>query len=444
MMKTFNKNQTYCTALRIVKTLQEHGYSAYFAGGAVRDMLLEKTADDIDIATSAKPEEVIRLFPHSYKIGAAFGIINIIENGKSFEVATFRKERNYCDGRHPEEVYFSDNPETDAKRRDFTINGMFFDPVSEKLLDFVDGKKDLASGILRTIGNAEERFSEDYLRILRAVRFCTRFKLQFTEDIPPAIKKTKGNLQLLSAERIRDELNKMFTGPEPDRAIRLLFDLEVLKEILPEVADMHGITQPPEFHPEGDALTHTLLMFTHMTYPSVELAWAILLHDVGKPVTQTIGDDGIEHFYRHDQKSADIAEKILSRLRFPKKTIDAVVHAVRNHMRFAHVHEMRASKWKRIIAEATFPLELELHRIDCISSHRKLNNYILLLDRIYEQENSIQLPKPLITGKDLLELGFKPGPEIGKLLKQVADMQLEEKLKSKEDALDWIQSHSSN
>lgn len=442
MMRIFNENQTYYTALQIVKALQEHGYSAYFAGGAVRDMLLEKTACDIDIATSAKPEEVIRLFPHSYKVGAAFGIINIIENSKSFEVATFREERKYCDGRHPEEVNFSDNPEIDAKRRDFTINGMFFDPVSEELLDFVEGKKDLACGILRTIGNPEERFSEDYLRILRAVRFCTRFKLQFAENMTPAIKKTKENLQLLSAERIRDELNKMFTGSEPNRAIQLLFDLEILQKILPEVADMHGITQPREFHPEGDAFTHTLLMFTHMTYPSVELAWAILLHDVGKPVTQTIGDDGIEHFYRHDQKSAEIAEKILSRLRFPRRTTDAVVHAVRNHMRFAHVHEMRTSKWKRIIAEPTFPLEMELHRIDCISSHRKLNNYILLLDRIHEQENSIKLPKALITGKDLLELGFKPGPRIGKLLKQVTDMQLEGKLKNKEEALDWIESHS--
>ena len=401
-------------------------------------MLLGKTSEDIDIVTSAKPDEVVNIFPRSYEIGAAFGIINVVLDGIPSEVATFREERGYLDGRHPSEVKYTDNPETDALRRDFTINGMFYDPADEKIYDFVGGRNDLSRGIIRTIGKAEDRFSEDYLRILRAVRFCVRFGYELSEEIRPAVSKLVGKLNVLSAERIRDEFNKMLTGPEPDRALKMMLEMGILKEVLPEAAAMNGITQHPEYHPEGDVFVHTALMLSHMAFPDVEIAWAILLHDVGKPLTKTTGDDGVEHFYGHEQKSAELAEDILKRFRFPAKSIANIVHAVRQHMRYAHVQEMRPAKWKRLIAEETFPLELELHRTDCISSHKIMSSFTFLLDRMNEQANEIKLPPPLVTGKDLIALGMKPGPEFGEILENIADLQLEGKITSREEAIEQI------
>jgi poly(A) polymerase len=434
-----NKRSTqFLSAMEIVRELKSRGFIAYFVGGVVRDMLLGKTSDDIDIVTSAKPGEIVNIFPHSYEIGAAFGIINVVIDGVPFEVATFREERGYLDGRHPSEVKFTDNPETDALRRDFTINGMFYDPADEKIYDFVGGRNDLSKGILRTIGKAEARFSEDYLRILRAVRFCVRFGYALSEDIRPAISNLAGNLNSLSAERIRDEFNKMLTGPEPDRALRMMLEMGILKEVLPEIAAMDGVTQHHEYHPEGDVFEHTALMLAHMAYPDIDLAWSLLLHDVGKPLTKSMGDDGVEHFYTHEQKSAELAESILKRFRFPAKSISNIVHAVRQHMRYAHVQEMRPAKWKRLIAEETFPLELELHRIDCISSHRIMSSFTFLLDRMDEMANEIKLPPPLVTGKDLIALGMRPGPEFGEILEIIADLQLEGKITSREQALDTI------
>ncbi len=424
--------------MEIVRELKSRGFIAYFAGGVVRDMLLGRTSEDIDIVTSAKPEEVVSIFPRSYEIGAAFGIINVVVDGVPFEVATFREERGYLDGRHPDEVKFTDNPETDALRRDFTINGMFYDPSDEKIYDFVGGRNDLSRGIIRTIGKAEDRFSEDYLRILRAVRFCVRFGYELSEDVRPAVLKLVGNLKNLSAERIRDELDKMLTGPEPDRALRMMLDMGILKEVLPEIAAMRGVTQHHEYHPEGDVFEHTALMLSHMAFPDSELAWSLLLHDVGKPLTKSVGEDGVEHFYTHEQKSAEMAGDILKRFRLPSKSIANVVHAVRQHMRYAHVQEMRTAKWKRLIAEETFPIELELHRIDCISSHRIMSSFTFLLDRMNELANEIKLPPPLVTGKDLIALGMKPGPDFGKILENLADLQLEGKIATKEEALAQI------
>ncbi|MFA6294104.1 MAG: CCA tRNA nucleotidyltransferase [Victivallales bacterium] len=418
--------------------MKSRGFIAYFAGGVVRDMLLGKTSDDIDIATSAKPDEIVGIFPRSYEIGAAFGIINVVVDGAPFEVATFREERGYLDGRHPTEVKFTDNPETDALRRDFTINGMFFDPADEKIYDFVGGREDLSRGIIRTIGKAEDRFSEDYLRILRAVRFCVRFGYELSEEIRPAVLKLVGNLKNLSAERIRDELDKMLTGTDPERALRMMLELGILKEVLPEIAAMRGVTQHHEYHPEGDVFEHTALMLSHMAFPDTELAWSVLLHDVGKPLTKSTGEDGIEHFYTHEQKSAEMAEDILKRYRLPSKSIASIVHAVRQHMRYAHVREMRTAKWKRLIAEETFPIELELHRIDCISSHRLMSSFTFLLDRMNELANEIKLPPPLVTGKDLIALGMKPGPEFGEILEIMADLQLEGKITTKEEALEQV------
>jgi poly(A) polymerase len=250
--------------------------------------------------------------------------------------------------------------------------------------------------------------------------------------------KLVGNLNLLSAERIRDELNKMLTGPEPDRALKMMLEMGILKEVLPEIAAMSGVTQHHEYHPEGDVFEHTALMLSHMACPDMELAWAILLHDVGKPLTKSMGEDGVEHFYTHEQKSAELAENILKRLRFPAKNIDNIVHAVRQHMRYAHVREMRPAKWKRLIAEETFPLELELHRIDCISSHKLMSSFAFLLDCMNEQANEVKLPPPLVTGKDLIAMGMKPGPAFGEILEKIADLQLEGKITTREEALNQI------
>ncbi len=433
-----NRNFQFNSAAEIVRELKSRGFIAYFAGGAVRDMLLGKPSKDIDIVTSAKPDQVVKIFPHSYEIGAAFGIINVVFDGIPFEIATFREERGYLDGRRPTEVEFTENPETDALRRDFTINGMFYDPVDGRIYDFIGGRDDLSKGIVRTIGKAEDRFSEDYLRILRAVRFCVRFGYELSEDVGPAVSKLVGNLNILSAERIRDELNKMLAGPEPDRALKMMMEMGILEEVLPEIAAMSGVTQHHEYHPEGDVFEHTVLMLSHMAFPDTEIAWSILLHDVGKPLTKTMGDDGVEHFYTHEKKSAELAENILKRLRFPAKNIANIVHAVRQHMRYAHVQEMRPAKWKRLIAEETFPLELELHRIDCISSHGLMNSFTFLLDRMNELANEIKLPPPLVSGKDLIALGMRPGPEFGEILENIADLQLEGKISTREEALEQI------
>ncbi|MFA6102068.1 MAG: CCA tRNA nucleotidyltransferase [Victivallaceae bacterium] len=431
----FSGSRVFQTAARIVDKLRTAGYAGYFVGGAVRDMLLGKTPKDIDIATSATPQQAAEIFPRHYKIGVAFGILMIVEDDIPFELATFREEREYADGRHPETVKYTDSPELDAARRDFTINGMFYDPAANRILDFTGGQRDLEKGVIKTIGNAEQRFSEDYLRMLRAVRFTTRLGFELDREAADAILKLKHNLNRLSAERVRDELNLMLTGGTPAAAIRLLHKLGLLELALPEVAALDGVTQPEQFHPEGDVLTHTLLMLDHMPLPGIELAWSILLHDAGKPSTYSVGEDRIEHFYRHEEASAVIAESCLNRLKFSRKIMDTVVHAVKNHMRFAMVDRMRPPKLKRLIAEEDFPLQLELHRIDCISSHSKLGNYLLLLDSLHQAGGETALPEPLVNGRDLMAAGLKPGPRMGKILRQIAEMQLAGEISTQEDAI---------
>jgi len=433
-------HQIYQDACEIVRKLKDKGFSAYFAGGSVRDMIMGLPSDDIDIVTSAKPDEIEKIFPQTYDIGAAFGIINVVENGENFEVATFREERGYADGRHPDEITYTDDPRLDAKRRDFTINSMFYDPIEDEIVDFEGGIEDIKNKVLRTVGNANARFSEDYLRILRAVRFSTRFGFILDSSTAEGIINNIDGLKKISNERIRDELNKMFTGNAPAGALRELANLGILDIILPEIGALRGVEQPKEFHPEGDVFVHTALMLELMEESSVELAWSVILHDVGKPATFSIGDDGIEHFYSHDKVGAKIAEKILKRLKFSNSEIDNIVSAVRNHMKFAHVQEMRKSKLKRLMAEPSFSLQLDLHKLDCISSHGKLDNYFFLKDILDNPEIEIELPKPLITGHDLIKLGVKPGPKMGKILREISDLQLEGKLSSKESALEYIES----
>ena len=431
-------SREYQEAALLVKELREKGYSAYIVGGAVRDILLGKTPFDYDVTTSATPEEILKLYPDALGLGAAFGIMSIPRGEKLLiELATFREDQDYRDGRHPEKVLYSKTPQEDVVRRDFTINALLLDPEKGEILDFSTGVSDLKKGLLRTMGDPRKRFEEDALRMLRAVRFTVRLDMDMEENCASAIRELAPLVKNLSRERIREEMDKMLTGPHPERALKMLSELGLLKEFLPEVEGMRGVEQPKEFHPEGDVFTHTLLMLSHMVNPSLELAWSVLLHDVGKPVTRRV-IDGRARFYSHEVKGGEMAEEIMTRLKMPAKRIRRVREAVEKHMRFSHVEKMRSSTWRRLLGEEDFPLHLELHRLDCLSCHAFMENYTLLLDKCIElQEEGLQaLPAPFLTGKDLLFLGLAPSPSLGKLLKEMMDLQLEGKVKNKREALE--------
>jgi putative nucleotidyltransferase with HDIG domain len=422
------------TATAIVRRLREAGHLAYFAGGCVRDMLRGVEPHDIDIATDATPERVQQLFAKTVPVGARFGVVIVVENSHSFEVATFRSDEAYTDGRRPVAVRYG-TPEEDAQRRDFTINGLFYDPLAEEVIDFVGGRQDLQRKLVRTIGEPHRRFSEDKLRLLRCVRFASTLGFEIEPATFAALREMAGQIHLVSAERIREELIKMFTGPNPGRALSLLDESGLLKEILPEVAAMKGVEQPPEFHPEGDVFEHTRRMLELLPpEPDPVLAFAVLLHDVGKPATFERGPHRIR-FHDHDRIGAEMAQEILRRLRFPNEQIDAIVACVAGHMRIQHVQQMRPAKLKRLLARPTFPQELELHRIDCLASHRNLDNYEFLKAKAAELPAPAVKPAPLLTGHDLLAMGLKPGPLVGKILREVQELQLEERLRSREEAL---------
>lgn len=436
----FEESQLLHGALLIINEIRKKGFDAFFVGGCVRDSLLGRKVKDIDIVTSALPSDIQSMFPSTYNIGEAFGIVNVVESSINYEVATYRKETLYEDGRHPTSVEYARTPKEDALRRDFTINAIYYDPVDKKLLDFTGGVADLKKGIIRAIGKAEERFSEDYLRILRAVRFATRFGFTIDNELLLSARKLAHNTAKLSGERIRDELTKIFTGTNPDQALTLLDETGLLAVLLPEISAMKGIAQPEKYHPEGDVFEHTRLMLSNMPIPSEELAWAIILHDVGKPLTFSIGADGKEKFICHAEKGTLIAEQILQRLKFPTKFINNVCFAVKNHMRFASVTEMRPSKYKALIAEPTFPLELELHRIDCMSSNKFTGSFVFLLDKLIEQDGVRELPEPLIKGKNLIELGFIPGPQFSKILEKITELQNDKVINTRVDAIEYIKS----
>ena len=433
-------SEAFDTATEIVKKLRSAGFTAYIVGGAVRDMYCGKTPKDFDITTSAVPEEIMTLFEKTIPLGASFGVVTVVCNNMNFEVATYREERDYMDGRRPETLRYSKTPQEDVSRRDFTINALLYDPEEQCILDYTGGMEDLKRGVIRTIGPARQRFSEDYLRMLRAVRFTVRFGFELEYDTAQAIRELAEKLSLLSVERIREELSSMLCGVTPDRSLRLLSELGILKVILPEVEAYRGVEQPPKYHPEGDVFEHTMLMLTHIAVPSPAIAWAVLLHDVGKPATQRFAEDGTPHFYGHEDLGADLTEQIMRRLKFSSTMIQSVTLAVRNHMRFAAVQRMRPNKWRKMIADPNFPLELELHRLDCIGCHGFLDNYIWLLDKITELKNAnmTELPQPLLNGNDLLKLGLRPGPLMGRWLNQIRDLQLDGKISGKQQALDLI------
>ncbi|MGA2348351.1 MAG: CCA tRNA nucleotidyltransferase [Candidatus Sulfotelmatobacter sp.] len=448
-MKTF--------AISIVQTLRQHGFQAYLVGGCVRDLLLGREPKDYDVATSATPEQVLSIFPETYAVGAQFGVVlvpmperDVASNvstessskSRAVEVATFRSDIGYSDGRHPDEVRFSSDPREDVARRDFTINGMLLDPIGAQtpgqVLDFVGGHKDLEAGIIRTIGDPERRFGEDKLRMLRAVRFAARFGYTIEPATFGAIQKLAPQIEVVSRERVRDELTRMLTEGQARRAFLLLDESGLLRHVLPEISAMKGVEQPAEFHPEGDVFVHTLLLLENLPQPCpLTLAWGALLHDVGKPPTFRVAPDRIR-FDGHVEVGVKMAEEICRRLRFSNDETEQILALVDNHMRFGHAIRMKESTLKKFLRMPGFDEHLALHRADCLASHRNLTTYEFVQQKRAEIPAEKMRPAPLVTGEDLIAQGHVPGPKFREILSAVEDAQLEGRLTARDAALEFV------
>lgn len=424
-------------ATQIVARLREQGHTAYWVGGCVRDLLLGREVKDFDVATSAHPDEILRLFPRAEFIGAAFGVVLVKGEDCAVEVATYRSERAYRDGRRPDEVQYETEPRLDASRRDFTINALFHDPMSGETLDFFGGRADLANRVLRAVGDAAERFAEDHLRLLRAVRFAARLDFSIEHGTWEAMRAQAASIERISAERVREELNRILTEGGASRGLRLMDGCGLLQMLLPEAKAMQGVEQPPEFHPEGDVWTHTLLMLDLLQEPiDPVLAWGVLLHDIGKPATQTRTDR--IRFNGHVEAGLRIAAPILSRLKFSIDDREQILALVENHMRFMELQRMRVSTVKRFLRLPRFDQHLALHRVDCLSSHGGLDNYDFAQAKIAEFGAEQIAPEPLVRGGDVMALGIARGPRIGELLHAVEEAQLEGTLRNREEALDLL------
>ncbi len=432
-------NPPEAVAKEIVECLQQAGFAAFWVGGCVRDFLLGREPDDFDIATDAKPAQVEKLFKRTVAVGRKFGVMIVVEGGHQFQVATFRAEADYQDGRRPEKIIFA-SAEADASRRDFTVNGLFYDPLTKKIHDWVGGEKDLRAKIIRTIGKPEERFGEDHLRLLRAVRFAAQLDFEIEPKTFAAVKKLAPKIKLISAERIRDELLKLFSSPHAAHGLDLLRESGLLPFVLPELVATISCEQSPDFHPEGSVFNHIRLMLEKLPPDANELLpWTVLLHDIAKPVTAEKDlKTGAIHFYGHEKIGAEIARAILNRLRFPKKQIDEIVACVLHHMQFKDVKQMRKSTLRRLLLRETFPLELELHRLDCLGSSGDLELYNFLVEQAEELKKQPAIRPPLLTGKDLIGLGIQPGPALGKLLHEIREQQLQDELKTPRQAKAWV------
>jgi len=447
MSKTF--------AISIIHALRQQGFQAYMVGGCVRDLFLKREPADYDIATSATPAQVMEIFSNTYAVGAQFGVVlvplplldeprasgdeNVLQKTYAVEVATFRSDLGYSDGRRPDEVRFSQDPREDVARRDFTINGMLLDPATGEVLDFVGGREDLEAGVIRTIGDPERRFAEDKLRMLRAVRFAARFEYAIEAETLAAIQHLAHEIQVVSRERVRDELTKMLTEGHARHAFLLLDESGLLKEVLPEISAMKGVEQPREFHPEGDVFVHTLLLLENLPHPCPPtLAWGALLHDVGKPATFRVAPDRIR-FDGHVDVGVKIAEEICGRLRFSNDDAAQVLALIDNHMRFGHVTCMKESTLKKFLRLPGFDEHLALHRADSLASHRNLSTYDFLQKKLAEIPPAEIRPAALVTGDDLIAAGYAPGPRFREILEAVEDAQLEGRLASREEALEFVE-----
>lgn len=430
----------FTTAKKIVQKLNNKGFIALFAGGCVRDMLLDINPKDIDIATSASPAEIKEIFPENVAVGEKFGVIVVKENSYLFEIATFREDLNYLDGRHPSNVNFLPSPEEDAKRRDLTINGLFYNPLNDKFTDYVKGVEDLKNKKIRLIGNPFDRLEEDALRLLRVVRFAVRFGFEIENDTLEAVKKSASKIERVSNERIKDEILKILSTDNADKGLNLLSETGLLKYILPEIEEMKTVEQGSTHHPEGNVWNHTVLAV--LNAPK-HLKMAALLHDVGKKDCQEFKEHGKISFYEHASVGAKKAQEIMRRLKFSNKEIDKVVWYVRNHMRFINCKYMKKSSLLKLMREEWFNDLLELHFTDAVSSNNDLTSYYFMKEKIKEYTSINKKPEPLINGNHLISLGFKPGPLFSKILKEVEDLQLENELKTVEETLNYVKYHYS-
>ncbi len=448
---------SFRAATDVVQHLRREGFQAYFAGGCVRDILLGTEPKDYDVATDAPPEKVLLGFPRTFGVGAHFGVVIVCSERSpqgceiKTEVATFRDDGVYEDGRRPVDVTYSDSPERDVARRDFTINGMMLDPIDlspanlqHHVLDFVDGRADLDAKVLRAIGDPSRRFAEDKLRMLRAVRFAARLGFTIESQTLRAIQQQAATVTQVSYERIRDELTKMLTEGHARRAFELLDEAGLLVHVLPEIARMQGVEQPPEWHPEGDVWVHTLLLLEKLEAGAKPtLAWSALLHDVGKPPCYRPPQPGEDkpriRFNGHAEVGATMTRAILNRLRFSNEDTDQIVSLVANHMRFGDVKQMRESTLRRFFRLQDFPEHLALHKLDCTSSHNLLGMYDYASERFHAVPEEHHSPAPLLTGRDLIDAGLKPSPEFKRLLQAVEDAQLEGIVTTHEEALALLQ-----
>jgi poly(A) polymerase len=427
-------------AISIIRTLREAGYPAYLVGGCVRDLVLGREPEDYDVTTRATPEEVMRLFPETYAVGAQFGVVLVPSPDNSFtvEVATFRSDIGSSDGRHPDSVRYSQEAREDVERRDFTINGLLLDPLNNEVLDFVGGRKDIESGIIRTVGEPELRFAEDKLRLLRAVRFAARLGYEIEPATFSGLSKLAPQIHQVSRERVADELNKMLTEGHARRAFELLDATNLLAEVLPEISAMKGVAQPPQYHPEGDVWIHTLLLLENLPRPcSRTQAWGALLHDVGKPPTFRIAPDRIR-FDGHVEVGVKMAVEICRRLRFSNDDTEQILALIQHHMRFSDLPRMKESTLKKFLRMPQIEEHIEQHRLDCVASHGDLSLYDFAREKLASIPPEKMRPTPLVTGEDLISHGYTPGPRFKEILAAVEDAQLEGRLQSKEQALEWV------
>jgi poly(A) polymerase len=438
MKPVHHSNPIKAGALEIARELHGAGHTVYFAGGCVRDELMGEHPADYDIATSALPEQVAAMFRDAKGVGAHFGVILIRRNRIDYEIATFREEYEYSDGRRPDAVHFS-TPERDAQRRDFTINGLFEDPFTGEIIDHVGGQDDIARGIVRCIGDPDHRFAEDHLRLLRAVRFAARFNYEIDSDTWQAICEHALRLKEISPERIRDELSRILVHPSRLRGFDLLVESGLMKQIIPEIYELQGCEQPPRYHPEGDVFQHVRLMLEKLPEDTtLGIVLAVLLHDIAKPATRQWDEKaGRYRFNNHAGLGATMSAGILRRLRYSNAIIDSVCETVARHMDFMHVQQMRQSTLRRFIGREHFADELELHRVDCLGSHGKLDNWEFLTARIRELQNQPPVPPRILSGHHLLELGYPAGREMGAILRKAQDLQLEGSLATTEEAIAW-------
>ncbi len=430
------------TALRasatgIVQRLREAGHEALFVGGCVRDLLRGMDPGDYDIVTSARPEVVEKLFPHTVPVGVRFGVVLVMDEGRRYEVAAYRVEGGYEDGRRPSHIRFA-TAEEDVRRRDFTVNGLLLDPFTGEVIDYVGGRDDLIGKIIRTIGDPDERFAEDHLRMLRAVRFSANLDFAIDPSTFAAVRRHAGAIRQISVERIREELTKIITRAGARRGLELLAASGLLVEILPEVDALRGVAQPEAFHPEGDVWQHILKMLDHLPVAAGGeanpcLAWAVLLHDAGKALTRSADAAGV-HFYGHVRKGEELAGDILRRLKVSNVETETILALIHEHMTFMHVRDMRPSRLKRFLRQPAFDLHLELHRLDCLGSHGMLDNHIFCREKLTALSAEQLHPPRLLTGDDLIALGFVPGPLFKKMLDAVEDAQLNGEIRTHAEA----------